>query len=111
MSSLFGHAALFAADVVTLGLPTAELVRLGQAGIEGNQKLLVTLERISFFEGSRAAHIFILMDGPGLRVSGRVWERVRASSTSRARPRARSPATSASRPICPSVPGVSAYLF
>jgi hypothetical protein len=38
----------------------AEQVRLGQAGIEGNQELIAALERVSFFEGSRAAHMIIL---------------------------------------------------
>ena len=38
----------------------AEQVRLSQAGIEGNQELIAALERVSFFEGSRAAHSFIL---------------------------------------------------
>lgn len=38
----------------------AEQVRLSQAGIEGNQELIAALERVSFFEGSRAAHVLIL---------------------------------------------------
>lgn len=38
----------------------ADQVRLGQAGIEGNQELIAALERVSFFEGSRAAHNLIL---------------------------------------------------
>jgi hypothetical protein len=38
----------------------ADQVRLGMAGIEGNQELIAALERVSFFEGSRAAHLVIL---------------------------------------------------
>jgi hypothetical protein len=38
----------------------AEQVRLSQAGIEGNQELIAAIERVSFFQGSPAAHTFIL---------------------------------------------------
>ena len=48
-------------DLVTLKREhPAEQVRLSQAGIEGNQELIGALEWTSFFEGSRAAHTFIL---------------------------------------------------
>ncbi len=38
----------------------AEQVRLSAAGIEGNQELVASIERVSFFEGTRGVHEIIL---------------------------------------------------